>query len=190
MAVSIGDDVRVHPLTVDALEQMIAVGAFGPEDRVELVGGVLVEMSPPTTAHTWAATWLAAFFLGAVAGRATVLTRLPVKLDDLSMPQPDLALVASGGYRDRRPTDPFLVIEVSDRSLAFDLNTKLRRYAAAGVADYWVVDVAAGVVRVHRDPVGERYATVSAHARGERIAVARFADIVVDVGELLGPIAR
>lgn len=69
----------------------------------------------------------------------------------LSMPEPDLALVAPGAYRRERPTDPFLVIEVADRSLAFDLSTKLRR---------------------------------------ERVATARFADVVIDVDELLSPIGR
>jgi Uma2 family endonuclease len=83
-----------------------------------------------------------------------------------SAPEPDLAWVTQRDYSRGRPVaeDVLLIVEVADSSLAFDTGEKADLYAAAGIADYWVVDVAAERIEVRREPVGGRYQSVSSHA--------------------------
>ena len=88
-----------------------------------------------------------------------------------SAPEPDLAWVARRDYRRGRPTaeDVLLVIEVSESTLRFDLGKKAELYAAAGIADYWVVDVSARSIVVHRDPAAGRYRDVRTYRESDEI---------------------
>jgi hypothetical protein len=88
-----------------------------------------------------------------------VRPQFPIALDDASEPEPDIAVVRGQieDYLDTHPTFPVLIVEVADSSLAQDRHRKARLYARAGVADYWIVKLRAGVLEVYRDP--ERTAT-------------------------------
>ena len=98
------------------------------------------------------------------AGRASVRIKCPVVLDDFSEPEPDGALLRPPRerYRDAhpRPDDVFLLIELSDATLAADRGVKLELYARAGVREVWIVDLATNTVLVHRDPAGAAYRSV------------------------------
>jgi Uma2 family endonuclease len=98
-----------------------------------------------------------------------------------SAPEPDLAWVARRDYSRGRPTskDVLLIIEVSASSLRFDLGEKADLYATTGVADYWVVDVAARSIIVHRDPADGRYHDVRTYRASEELRPLRMPEVVL-----------
>lgn len=163
---------RQRPVTLAMYDRMITAGVFDPaEDHpLELIAGDLHVMSPIGDRHADAVDWLARWSQLVVDSEA-VLVRIQNPLGmpgSESAPQPDIAWVAFRRYADRRPLpeEVSLVIEVADTSLEFDTTVKAGLYAAAGIADYWVVDLVSRAVIVFRDPRAGRYETRSTH-RGD-----------------------
>jgi Uma2 family endonuclease len=113
----------------------------------------------------------------------------PFAAPDESEPEPDVAVVAPGTYLDGHPRGAFLIVEVAETSLARD-RLKARLYAAAGVAEYWIVNLSEQVLEVHRQPGAEGYAAVSRHGRGEKLRLAAFEDVALGVDEVLPPARR
>lgn len=154
-----------HRLTVAAFRRLAEVGILGEDDRVELLEGQLVDMSPIGPRHALAVDALRDLLAAEVAPPVKVRGQNPVTLDDGSEPQPDIALVRQPwtGYPGAHPgpADIFLLVEVADSSLQTDVGAKRRLYARAGVPEFWVVDLVAGVVRVYRMPDGGDYAAES-----------------------------
>lgn len=176
--------------TVDEYYRMAEAGILGEDDRVELLDGEIVEMSPIGNRHATCVRKLNGFFTEKLRGRAIVDVQDPVRLDSYSEPQPDVALLA---WRDDwyaaahpGPGDALLVVEVADTSAAWDRRRKVPLYARAGVAEVWVVDLAAGAVHAYRHPAGGAYAEAERLGPGERLAPAAFPDAAVEVSFLLG----
>ena len=166
---------RQAPITLGMYDRMIAAGVFDPAEaqRLELIGGELHMMSPIGDRHADAVDWLARWSMLAVDPTA-VLVRVQNPLaipGSESAPQPDIAWVTFRRYADRRPLpeEVSLLIEVADTSLEFDTTTKASLYAAAGITDYWVVDLASRAVIVLRDPRGGRYETRATHRDDEAV---------------------
>jgi len=134
-------------------DKMIDVGILGPEDRVELIEGEIVEMSPQKPPHS-VCVQLAEEALRAVfAAGFDVRAQLPLAFDD-SEPEPDLAVVP-GSIRDylaEHPSTAVLVVEVADSTLDFDRRRKGRMYARAGIPEYWLVNLVDRVIEVYREP--------------------------------------
>lgn len=154
MTLTIGDR-PLHRLSVADLSKMIAAGILGEDDRVELLQGALVDMSPKSAEHTAVLTiltrWLAPLV---VLGAHDVRIEQPLAVPDPgSLPEPDLAVVTRSDELLHHPTSALLVVEVAVSSHATDTTVKAALYAAAGVIDYWVVDVARRRLEVRRDPV-------------------------------------
>lgn len=165
---------RQVPITLAMYDRMIAAGVFEPAERhpLELIAGELRMMSPIGDRHADAVDWLARWSQLAI-GSATWLVRVQNPLgipDSESGPQPDIAWVRLRRYADRRPLpeEVSLVIEVADTSLEFDTTVKAGLYAAAGIADYWVVDLTSRCLIVFRDPRAGRYETRLTH-RGDQL---------------------
>ena len=139
-------------------------GILGVGDRVELLEGQLVDMSPIGPRHAIVTDNLNELLVASVASRARVRCQQPVALDDGSEPQPDFALVRRPwrGYPHTHPgpDDVFLLIEVSDSSLDFDRSVKLELYARAGIPEVWIVDLTVDGVLVHRRPSGGEYGSM------------------------------
>ena len=144
-------------------DRLVAAGVFGPGDRVELLEGEIIEMSPEKSRHA-AAVDLALEALRRAFGPAyTIRVQHPLAVSDTSEPEPDLAVVpgTARDYVDHHPTGAALVVEVSDTSLEYDRTRKARTYAQAGIADYWVVNLVDAVLEVRRDPGLDGYASLS-----------------------------
>jgi Uma2 family endonuclease len=154
-----------HRLTVADYHRLGEAGILGEDDRVELLEGQLVDMSPIGPRHALAVDALNELLVFAVAGRAHVRVQNPVTLDNGSEPQPDLTVVRRpwSGYPRAHPgpADVLLLIEVADSSLELDLGAKRAIYARAGIAEFWVVDLTTDTVLVHRDPDGDGYRSVT-----------------------------
>lgn len=105
----------------------------------------------------------------------------PFALSNSSEPEPDLAIVASGDYSQRHPTSAPLIIEVAESSLDYDRKTKAPLYAAAGVPEYWIVDVVARVIEVHDQPHGFAFSRVQRKPLDSEVSVAALPDVTVQV---------
>ncbi len=184
-------EVRLKTWTVDEYHRMIEVGLLGPDDRVELLAGEIVDKMPIGSRHA-ACVDRSGDLLAERAGDGYRVRRQnPVTLDDASEPEPDLALVAwrddyfAGGHP--RPTDVALLVEVADSSLALDRRRKLPLYGAAGVPESWLIDLIDEVVEVHSGPGLHGYGTIQIHRRDEDARSATVPDFTLAVEDLLGP---
>jgi Uma2 family endonuclease len=155
---------RQRPLTVDEYHRMAEAGILSEDDRVELLDGRLIAMTPVGPVHLHCVNRLNELFARRLFGteetRARISVQNPIRLSDTSEPEPDLALLTPDAPQDRTPVpeDLVLVVEVAVSSGDYDRDVKAPRYAAAGVPAYWVVDLEQAVVDVHRDPDGDTYA--------------------------------
>jgi Uma2 family endonuclease len=123
-----------------------------------------------------------------------VRARAPLALDQESEPEPDVAVVPGGArdYLTAHPSQPALLVEVAESSLALDRGEKAGLYARAGVADYWLVNLVDEVLEVHRRPApdpaapyGWRFAALTRLERGHHIAPLVTPDVLVPVADLL-----
>ena len=153
-----------HRLSRRDYHRLGEAGILGENDRVELLEGQLVDMSPIGPRHAIVTENLNELLVTAFAGRARIRCQDPVVLNDGSEPQPDFALVRRPwrGYPHTHPEpdDIFLLIEVADSSLDFDRTVKLELYARAGIREVWIVDLTTDGVLVHRRPSGGGYGSM------------------------------
>lgn len=190
MVTQVAPEVVRFRFTVEEYEQMIATGILTEDDRVELIWGEIVEMSPINVRHAAVVKRLNAYFTTALAGRAIVGIQDPIRLGNDSEPQPDLTLLrprddyyASGHPG---PEDVWLLVEVADTTLNFDRSVKLPLYAGAGITEVWIVNLADDRIEVYRRPQGDAYRTRRSAAPGEVIAPELFADLSVAVDDIVG----
>lgn len=174
-------------LRVDEYERMIEVGILGEEDRVELLGGVLVEMSPQSPKHAHVIRCLTRTLTVALGDEFTVCPQLPLALGDESEPEPDMAVIgASEATKTRHPRNAVLVIEVSGDSLAKDRQIKGAIYAAAVIPHYWIVNVEAEEVEVYGDPdpAGRRYRMLTTLGKDDTLQAASLPSLAILVSVL------
>jgi Uma2 family endonuclease len=182
------DPVAPARWTTEHYLRLIGDGVLGPDDKVELLEGVIVTM-PSNTAHEAGVVRISHALFKAVGDRAVVRIQLSLMAGGYSVPEPDAAVVA-GTIRDydrERPTTALLVAEVSDTSLKQDRLTKAPIYAVAGVPEYWIVNLRDDCVEVRRKPEPEerRYASVMIVHRGQRIDLVGLSGVSVAVDDLL-----
>ena len=153
-----------HRLSVEDYHRLGAAGVLGEADRVELLEGQLVDMSPIGPGHAYVVNQLSRILIAAVGERAWVSVQNPVTLDSGSEPQPDIVLAQppAGQYLSRHPRsdDVLLLIEVADTSFEVDSGAKLEIYAKAGIREFWIVDLTTNHILVHRDPRDGAYRSV------------------------------
>ena len=154
-----GPSVRPHRWTLDSYLRAIEAGVFPPESRYELIKGVLVQHMSIGTPHAYGVTMLADHLRDTLPrGSSVVRSQNPVVIKPASRPEPD-AFVARGTNRDYATRDPtaadlLLVCEVADSSYDYDRTTKYALYAEAGIAEYWIVDIARRRLLVFTEPDG------------------------------------
>lgn len=178
--------VRPRPFTVDEYYAMAEAGLFGPKDRVELIRGQIMLLSPIGSRHAAVVARLTMLLASKLSGRAVVNVQSPVRLDRYSEPEPDLAVVRPEPDYMRRhpgPEDVLLLIEVADTTLRYDRSTKLPLYAQAGIAEVWIANIQDRCIEVYREPAGTGYATHK-HVMEETIAPNAFPDVEVDAAAL------
>ena len=165
---------------------MVDAGGFGPEDRIELLDGEIWEMTPQHSPHATAYA-LTGDALRLAFPDAYVRYQLPFALDDVSEPEPDLAVVSGAvrDYTDRHPTEALLIVEVSDSSLRYDRTRKLAAYARNGVPEYWILDLQASCLEVYREPSGTSYASTSVLVAGDTVTPQHAPDAEIAVADLL-----
>jgi Uma2 family endonuclease len=150
-----------HRITVAEFEKAYFAGAFG-QVRLELIEGVILEMSPMGDAHVVWLFRLTKQLVMALGEVAEIASQIPIELDENdSQPEPDFVVVKLEDFHDRKikASETALVIEVSDSTLEDDRGIKQKLYARNGVREYWIVNVKAKQLEVYRDPQGETFNT-------------------------------
>jgi len=180
-----------HRFSVEDYHRMAQAGILGEDDRVELIDGEIVDMAPIGPRHAGTVKRLADLLSGALRGRAILSVQDPVRLGERSEPQPDVALLRPRAdyYASGHPTaaDVLLVVEVAETSADYDRQVKVPLYARHGVAEAWLVDLAAGAVEVYRGPGAGSYGEVRTLGRGETLSPLAFPELTLTVDEILGP---
>jgi Uma2 family endonuclease len=164
---------ELHRYSLDAYHRLIEAGGFDEDERVELLDGLLVAMSPKTPRHERAVRRLGRWLTSSIdEERYEVGIASPLTLET-SEPEPDVALLVRGAPSPYHPATAALVIEVAVSSLARDLGVKAELYAAAGIPEYWVLDLDGGRMLVHRRPTAGGYDERSEVGPGEVLSAER-----------------
>jgi Uma2 family endonuclease len=178
-----------HRFSVKEYYRMAETGVLRPDARVELLDGEIMDMSPIGPFHGGVVNRLARLFTLLSKDRWLLSPQNPLRLNDHSEPEPDVMLLkpSADDYTGShpQPEDVFLLVEVSDSSLAMDVEKKLPLYGRAGVAEVWIVNLEEGVIEVYREPHLNGYASKTVLRAGDRARPLAFPDAVVDVAQLL-----
>jgi Uma2 family endonuclease len=175
--------------TVDEYHRMAEAGVLTEDDRVELLDGQIVPMTPIGHRHAGCVNRLNALLASRAGAAATVSVQNPVVLGEHQEPQPDVALLRyrADGYGTRLPAvaDVLLVIEVADTTIERDWK-KIPVYARGGVPEVWLVDLATDQIHLHRKPAGGAYADVTTARRGASLNPVALPNVGLSAEEILG----
>jgi Uma2 family endonuclease len=178
-----------HRFSVKEYYRMAETGVLHPDARVELLDGEIIDMSPVGPFHGGVVSRLTRLFTLLSKDRWLLGPQNPLRLNDHSEPEPDVMLLkpAPDDYTTRhpQPEDVSLLVEISDSSLAIDVEKKLPLYGRAGVAEVWIVNLEETLLGVYREPHFNGYASKAVLRAGDQARPLAFPDAVVDVAELL-----
>lgn len=180
--------VRRHKFTVDEYHWMGRVGILCEDARVELIEGEIIEMTPIGGRHAWCVNVITRILITLLGERAFVSIQNPVRLDDQSEPQPDVAVLRPEAERRRdvpHASEALVLIEVADSSLAHDRRNKLPLYAKSGIPEVWIVDLTRDRVEVYREPGRDGYGSLTVHERDGVLSPLAFPDIAIRCEEIL-----
>lgn len=172
----------VHRLSIEDVRRMYETGILDEHDRLELLDGVLVEMSPSGPEHSGAVAWLTQHL-------SRPDRQWHVRVQDTLVIEggfllPDLTVIAEQPSRTRLVETAMLAVEVAQTSQQRDAE-KAQSYARAGVREYWIVDLVARLVIVHGEPLDDHYRVIDRYSDGALLAVP--VDVpAIDVSALLG----
>jgi Uma2 family endonuclease len=179
-----------HRFTLDEYHRMAEAGILNEDDRVELIRGEIVQMTPIGSRHASCVAGLMDVLVGNLRGLAVLWPQNPLTIMPDSEPQPDVILLRyrDDFYRDALPgpEDVVLLIEVADSSLRCDRRLKAPLYAEAGVQDYWIVDLEGGAVEVYRDPSGDGFQSVERIGITATLSPLAFPDFQITPTSILG----
>jgi Uma2 family endonuclease len=177
-----------YRFTADDYQAMGRAGIIPEDARVELVDGEIIEMSPIGPRHASVVTLLTEHAGAQVPGDVSVRVQQPVRLGERDEPHPDLALVRRRDYETAHPAPAniVLLIEVADTTRVYDRETKLRRYAAAGVPEAWLADLSSSVLERHTDPREGRYRQILIGHPGDVLPSTVLPELTIPVDIALG----
>jgi Uma2 family endonuclease len=176
-------------ITVEEYDQMVRTGVFNEDDRLELIEGELIKMSPIGSTHAGIVNRLTRMLSAQLGGQAIVAVQNPIHLPQ-SEPQPDLALLRArdDDYTRSHPdaSDVLLIIEVADTSVDFDRTMKVPLYGRSGIPEVWLVDLLEGVVEVYRNPASAGYRTKQTYTSEDSLTAESLPGLTLSVAEILG----
>ena len=175
--------------TADEYYRLADVGILRHDDRVELLDGDIVEMTPIGIRHAACVDRLLALVQPRVTGRAILRVQNPIRLSPHSEPQPDLSILKARAdfYASAHPApgDVLLVIELADSSLEFDRAVKVPLYARSGIPEVWLVELEEGRVESFAQPAPDGYRRSQLAVGGERVTCAALSDFSLSVDEII-----
>ncbi|MEB3342654.1 Uma2 family endonuclease [Okeania sp.] len=176
--------------TVDQYNKILDAGVFTENERVELIRGEIVKMSPMGIHHSACVKCLAELFILRLAQTVTVGIQDSVRLNNTSEPQPDISLLQRRPdfYRTQQPQpeNVFLLIEVSDTTIKYDREVKVPLYAENNIVEVWLVNLNEKCLEVYRQPKGNGYENMQTFKKGETMTIQVFPNVTFTVDEILG----
>jgi len=176
--------------TVDEYYQMARNRILNENDRVELIEGEIIQMSPIGSRHASSVKRLIYFFSLLFGNKAMISAQDPIHINDYSEPQPDIVLLKprSDFYAEKHPApeDIFLVVEVADTSGDYDRNVKIPLYARAGILESWIVNLDQKRIEMYRIPSPQGYEKVEIVSPGQTLSPQAFPELSLSVDEILG----
>jgi Uma2 family endonuclease len=174
----------IRPLRRVEYDQLVKLGAF-EDERIELLEGALVAMSPIGPPHDSTVQRLNRLLILALEGRAAVRCQSSFAASEISEPEPDFTVVPLGDYDLDHPSEAHLIIEVAESSLAKDRGKKLELYANCTVPEYWVVNLPERCIEVYTEPSPGAYARAERYERGQSIRLVAFPEVAFPVSDIL-----
>jgi Uma2 family endonuclease len=176
-------------MTVTEYYRMAEAGILSADDRVELIEGEIIKMSPIGSPHAGHVDLINRLFVLRLGDRAIVRVQSPVRLDEYSEPEPDITLLRPRAdfyiMAHPGPEDVLLLIEVAESSLSYDKGRKAPLYARAGIIEFWVVDLLNKAIQVYRKPSQKGYLETRQVRRGGRLSPQALPGLEVSADELL-----
>ena len=179
--------VDIRHWTREEYERLVAQGFFRPDERIELVDGVIYEMTPQSAGHAVAVRLARQIFGRIFSSGFDILVQMSLALGENSEPEPDLAVVP-GSPRDHltsHPASAVLVMEVAETSLYRDRDRKASVYARAGIPDYWILVLGGRQLEILRDPQGGIYRSRTVLTATDKISPLACPEAPISVAELL-----
>ena len=169
---------------------MVAAGVLSEDDRVELIEGEVIKMSPIGSRHAACVRRLDTLLNRQLGEAAIVSAQCPIRLNDFSEPQPDIALLLPRPdfyeHQHPMPEDVMLVIEVAETSVEYDRNIKMPLYARAGVTEAWLINLSKHIIEVFTQPLNGKYKKSLKLKRGESLISQTIPDLSFTVDEVFG----
>ncbi|MEH2299918.1 MAG: Uma2 family endonuclease [Nostoc sp.] len=176
--------------TVEQYHKMVESGILKEDDRVELIRGEIIEMSPIGTKHAACVNRLVNLLVQLLGKRVILAAQNPVVLNNNSEPQPDVALLKSRddfyATAHPQPQDIFLLIEVADSTVVYEREEKIPLYAKANIIEVWLVDINEQIVEVYQQPTAVRYQLMQKFTSGQTLSIQTFPDVSISVNEIFG----
>jgi Uma2 family endonuclease len=173
------------PFTVELYHKLGELGIFDEDDRVELLDGQVVVMTPIGRRHAQGVQQLGTLLARRTTGAVTVSTQNPLRLNRQWEPQPDVAVLRRAAGLPE-PADVLLIVEVADSSLERDRDVKIPAYARHGVPETWLVDLTTSTITVYSLPSANGYRDAMTVQRGETLRSSQLAGLEITVDEILG----
>jgi Uma2 family endonuclease len=179
-------DIEMRRWTREEYDRLVATGMFAPGERVELVDGEILQMTPQGSVHATVIQLLQEKLRKVFGPAFSIRPQLPIALAPDSEPEPDLAVVPGNplAYWDAHPASALLLVEVSDTTLEHDRRRKGALYARRGIQDYWIVNLIDHCVEVYREPRRGAYRSCQRFIAGESLAPLAAPDAVIPVADL------
>jgi len=184
--------VQTRRWTVKEYDRMVAAGVFHPEERLELLQGEIIPMTPQGSGHAAGVRLLEEALRKVFTAGFDVRTQMPLALEPDSEPEPDVAVVvgAPRDYRNDHPRRAVLVAEVADGTLPYDRERKALIYAQAGIQEYWILNLVDRCLEIHRDPspVGSAasgYRSICVAQATETVSPLARPDVSISMSDLL-----
>jgi Uma2 family endonuclease len=185
MEESMAVSVTRHRFSVHDYYQLAEADILSHEDRVELIEGEIIDMSPIGVRHISCVDMLVDLLTHLPKREWILRVQSPIRLNEHSEPQPDITLLKrrSDFYRSSPSTtaDVLLVIEVSDSSVGYDRDIKIPLYARAGIPEAWLVDLTTNSIEVYSQPMNGVYQSVVKLSQGEILSSPRLPEIILEV---------
>jgi Uma2 family endonuclease len=176
--------------TVKEYYQMAESGVIAHGERVELIRGEIIKMSPIGRRHAACVDFCNYILAHKLGTKVIIRVQNPLSLDNTSEPEPDVMILRykEDFYRSGhpQPSDVLLLIEVADSTIESDRELKIPLYAEDGITEVWLVDINSACIEVYRCPTVEGYQETFKVYRGQNLSILAFPDISITVDEILG----
>jgi Uma2 family endonuclease len=176
--------------TVEQYHKMADVGILTEDDRVELIKGEILEMSPIGLKHAASVKRLNSIFQRKLGNKTIIGVQDPIQLNDNSAPQPDVTLLKPriDFYETEipKPEDILLIVEVADTTIHYDRDIKIPLYAENGILEVWLIDINNQSLTIYRQPTKEGYQIIQTLDITHKLSPLAFPDVTININEIFG----